>query len=243
MVTSSKLRSSRWELGRWGKTSHPWKAPFSLSQGPLVHSLHPQGWAKVSGRYEEGSEDPAKWKTNFRCALSSTHLFKLEQDHSKCGDDPHKVFSIVSGEPCPMERLRWMGWAISGPPIPGALLSATLQDSKDGDSNIPNPVVDQKAAQQQLEVAGWAQQARGGPCCQSTSIAPKLQLSTWPKCGLGEAGCLATTAVRFHSPSLSSWSSTPKTWPQPSLSQVSTSPTIFFWGRTSTRLSWGWFCG
>ncbi|NXT06460.1 IRF3 factor, partial [Prunella fulvescens] len=32
------------------------------------------------------------WKTNFRCALSSTHLFKLEQDHSKRGDDPHKVF-------------------------------------------------------------------------------------------------------------------------------------------------------
>ncbi|NXY02897.1 IRF3 factor, partial [Pteruthius melanotis] len=32
------------------------------------------------------------WKTNFRCALSSTHLFKLEEDHSKRGDDPHKVF-------------------------------------------------------------------------------------------------------------------------------------------------------
>ncbi|NXR77938.1 IRF3 factor, partial [Pycnonotus jocosus] len=32
------------------------------------------------------------WKTNFRCALSSTHRFKLEQDHSKRGDDPHKVF-------------------------------------------------------------------------------------------------------------------------------------------------------
>ncbi|NXQ77557.1 IRF3 factor, partial [Quiscalus mexicanus] len=32
------------------------------------------------------------WKTNFRCALSSTRLFKLEQDNSKCGDDPHKVF-------------------------------------------------------------------------------------------------------------------------------------------------------
>ncbi|NXX30895.1 IRF3 factor, partial [Nicator chloris] len=32
------------------------------------------------------------WKTNFRCALSSTQMFKLEQDHSKRGDDPHKVF-------------------------------------------------------------------------------------------------------------------------------------------------------
>ncbi|NWX34849.1 IRF3 factor, partial [Notiomystis cincta] len=32
------------------------------------------------------------WKTNFRCALRSTRLFQLEQDHSKHGDDPHKVF-------------------------------------------------------------------------------------------------------------------------------------------------------
>ncbi|KAM7041755.1 interferon regulatory factor 7 isoform 2-T2 [Acridotheres tristis] len=80
-----------------------------------------KAWAKVSGRYEEGSEDPAKWKTNFRCALSSTHMFKLEYDHSKRGDDPHKVFSIVSG----------------------GLLSAALQDSKEGDSSILNPVVAQ----------------------------------------------------------------------------------------------------
>ncbi|NXE34571.1 IRF3 factor, partial [Ptilorrhoa leucosticta] len=60
--------------------------------GPHAHARAPQAWAKVSGRYEEGSEDPAKWKTNFRCALSSTHMFKLEDDHSKRGDDPHKVF-------------------------------------------------------------------------------------------------------------------------------------------------------
>ncbi|NWV34527.1 IRF3 factor, partial [Grantiella picta] len=46
---------------------------------------------KVGG-VGEGSEDPAKWKTNFRCALSSTHMFKLEEDNSKRGDDPHKVF-------------------------------------------------------------------------------------------------------------------------------------------------------
>ncbi|NXJ94324.1 IRF3 factor, partial [Corythaixoides concolor] len=37
-------------------------------------------------------EDPAKWKTNFRCALSSTHMFVLLEDRSKCSDDPHKVF-------------------------------------------------------------------------------------------------------------------------------------------------------
>lgn len=59
-----------------------------------------------------------------------------------------------------------MGWAISGPPILGALLSANVHYSREGDSSIPNPVVDQQAAQQQLQVAGWAQQAGeegGGP--------------------------------------------------------------------------------
>ncbi|NXI03740.1 IRF3 factor, partial [Pachycephala philippinensis] len=111
-----------------------------------------QAWAKVSGRYEEGSEDPAKWKTNFRCALSSTHMFKLEEDHSKRGDDPHKVFSIVSGEPRPREGLCWVGCMISAPPTPGALLSATLQHSKEGDCSIPNPVMDKQPAQQQLQL-------------------------------------------------------------------------------------------
>ncbi|NXU86659.1 IRF3 factor, partial [Xiphorhynchus elegans] len=32
------------------------------------------------------------WKTNFRCALRSTRMFRLLRDHSKCGEDPHKVF-------------------------------------------------------------------------------------------------------------------------------------------------------
>uniref|UniRef100_A0A8C5J900 Interferon regulatory factor 7 n=1 Tax=Junco hyemalis TaxID=40217 RepID=A0A8C5J900_JUNHY len=136
---TQKLRFGQWLLNainsgsyrglRWIDSAHtifrvPWKhnARKDITSSDLEVF---KGWAKVSGRYEEGSEDPAKWKTNFRCALSSTQLFKLEQDHSKRGDDPHKVFSIVS---------------------------ATLQDSKDGDSNIPNPVVDQKAAQQQLQL-------------------------------------------------------------------------------------------
>ncbi|NXI91214.1 IRF3 factor, partial [Psophia crepitans] len=54
-----------------------------------------QAWAKASGRYEGCPEDPAKWKTNFRCALRSTHMFVLLEDHSKCGDDPHKVYAIA----------------------------------------------------------------------------------------------------------------------------------------------------
>ncbi|KAF1605089.1 Interferon regulatory factor 3, partial [Eudyptes chrysolophus] len=61
-----------------------------------------QAWAKVSGRYEGCPEDPAKWKTNFRCALRSTRMFVLLEDRSKCGDDPHKVFAIAPGELGPM---------------------------------------------------------------------------------------------------------------------------------------------
>ncbi|NXQ63410.1 IRF3 factor, partial [Anthoscopus minutus] len=60
----------------------PGKPPCSWSQCPYAHLLAPPGLGK--GQWT--------WKTNFRCALSSTHLFKLEQDHSKRGDDPHKVF-------------------------------------------------------------------------------------------------------------------------------------------------------
>ncbi|NXN88843.1 IRF3 factor, partial [Bombycilla garrulus] len=53
--------------------------------GVHAHLPAPPGLGK-------GCEDLAKWKTNFRCALSSTQMFKLEHDHSKRGDDPHKVF-------------------------------------------------------------------------------------------------------------------------------------------------------
>ncbi|XP_037993101.1 interferon regulatory factor 7 isoform X2 [Motacilla alba alba] len=134
-----KLRFGQWLLNainsgsyrglRWIDSAHTiFRVPWKHNARKDITSSDVEvfkAWAKVSGRYEEGSEDPAKWKTNFRCALSSTHLFKLEQDHSKRGYDPHKVFSIVS---------------------------ATIQDSKEGNSSIPKPVVDQQAAQQQLQL-------------------------------------------------------------------------------------------
>ncbi|KAM9190458.1 interferon regulatory factor 7 isoform 2-T2 [Mergus octosetaceus] len=56
-----------------------------------------KAWAQASGRYEGSPEDPAKWKTNFRCALRSTHMFTLMEDNSKNSDDPHKVFAVTSG--------------------------------------------------------------------------------------------------------------------------------------------------
>ncbi|XP_032919077.1 interferon regulatory factor 7 isoform X2 [Catharus ustulatus] len=137
-INSGSYRGLRWLDSARTIFRVPWKhnARKDITSSDLEVF---KAWAKVSGRYEEGSEDPAKWKTNFRCALSSTHLFKLEYDNSKRGDDPHKVFSVVSG----------------------TLLSATLQDTKEGDSSILqqegdsdilNPVVAQQVAQEQLQL-------------------------------------------------------------------------------------------
>ncbi|NWI90728.1 IRF3 factor, partial [Pitta sordida] len=53
-------------------------------KGPHAHPPAPTGLGSA--------EDPAKWKTNFRCALRSTRMFQLLRDCSKCGNDPHKVF-------------------------------------------------------------------------------------------------------------------------------------------------------
>ncbi|XP_071617694.1 interferon regulatory factor 7 isoform X2 [Heliangelus exortis] len=54
-----------------------------------------KAWAQASGRYEGCPEDPAKWKTNFRCALRSTRMFVMLENNSRCEDDPHKVFAVA----------------------------------------------------------------------------------------------------------------------------------------------------
>ncbi|NXF21334.1 IRF3 factor, partial [Rhodinocichla rosea] len=71
-ITSSDL-----EVFKVGGTSVASSDPGTPCSPPAPPGLGKGQWA---------------WKTNFRCALSSTQLFKLEQDHSKRGDDPHKVF-------------------------------------------------------------------------------------------------------------------------------------------------------
>ncbi|NXI58419.1 IRF3 factor, partial [Chloroceryle aenea] len=81
-----------------------------------------KAWAKASGRYEGCPEDPAKWKTNFRCALASTGMFELLEDHSKRGDDPHKVFGITPGEPDPVRGCVGVeGWLALNPQEVAAL--------------------------------------------------------------------------------------------------------------------------
>ncbi|NWR33607.1 IRF3 factor, partial [Tachuris rubrigastra] len=76
-ITSSDL-----EIFKVGGIGSSLKPPCSWRQGPYAHLPAPTGLGK--GKWA--------WKTNFRCALSSTRMFKLLRDHSKCGEDPHKVF-------------------------------------------------------------------------------------------------------------------------------------------------------
>ncbi|KFU88710.1 Interferon regulatory factor 3 [Chaetura pelagica] len=97
-VNSGKYPGLCWTDPAQGIFRVPWKhnARKDVTSSDLEIF---KAWAKASGRYEGCPEDPAKWKTNFRCALRSTRMFELLDDHSKSGDDPHKVFAITPGEP------------------------------------------------------------------------------------------------------------------------------------------------
>ncbi|XP_061855269.1 interferon regulatory factor 7 isoform X2 [Colius striatus] len=120
-VSSGKYRGLCWTDRERSAFRVPWKhnARKDVTSSDLEVF---KAWAMASGRYEGYPEDPAKWKTNFRCALSSTRMFKLLEDRSKCGDDPHKVFTVT----------------------PDA-----LRHSKEGDLINPNPALGQ---QRQLEL-------------------------------------------------------------------------------------------
>lgn len=61
---------------------------------PLFFPIPPceKAWALVSGKYVEAFPDPAKWKTNFRCALKSTRRFELVSESKD--PDPHHVYRI-----------------------------------------------------------------------------------------------------------------------------------------------------
>ncbi|KAM6408318.1 interferon regulatory factor 7 [Rhynochetos jubatus] len=123
-VSSGSYRGLRWTDPQRGAFRVPWKhnARKDVTSSDLEVF---KAWAKASGRYEGYPEDPAKWKTNFRCALSSTHMFTLLDDRSKCGHDPHKVFAVTP---------------------------AALRHVKVGDLSSHGPAVDQQPPQQQLQL-------------------------------------------------------------------------------------------
>ncbi|NXN75375.1 IRF3 factor, partial [Himantopus himantopus] len=93
-VSSGNYRGLRWIDPERRIFRVPWKhnARKDITSSDLeVFQVGGMGAAQ-HGRYEGCPEDPAKWKTNFRCALRSTRMFTLLEDCSKRGDDPHKVF-------------------------------------------------------------------------------------------------------------------------------------------------------
>ncbi|XP_060625427.2 interferon regulatory factor 7 [Anolis sagrei] len=58
-------------------------------------------WAVVSKKYNEDLPDPSRWKTNFRCALTSTK--KFEKLESK--DPDYRVYRIISHNAAPVANL------------------------------------------------------------------------------------------------------------------------------------------
>ncbi|XP_059681695.1 interferon regulatory factor 7 [Gavia stellata] len=123
-VSSGSYRGLRWTDPARSAFRVPWKHNARKDVTSSDVEVF-KAWAKASGRYEGCPEDPAKWKTNFRCALRSTRMFVLLEDRSKCGDDPHKVFAIA----------------------PAALLHG-----EEGDFGSPDPVVDQQPLHQQPQL-------------------------------------------------------------------------------------------
>ncbi|XP_025914875.1 interferon regulatory factor 7 [Apteryx rowi] len=105
-VSSGAYGGLRWLDGTRTAFRVPWKhnARKDVCSSDLQIF---KDWAKASGRYQAEREDPARWKTNFRCALRSTRMFVLLDDRSKSGDDPHKVYGVAgearrgAGNPAP----------------------------------------------------------------------------------------------------------------------------------------------
>ncbi|XP_028306637.1 interferon regulatory factor 7 isoform X2 [Gouania willdenowi] len=50
-------------------------------------------WAEVSGKIKKFPNDKARWKVNFRNALSER--FKMVKDNTK-NDDPHKIYEVIN---------------------------------------------------------------------------------------------------------------------------------------------------
>ncbi|XP_061465994.1 interferon regulatory factor 7 isoform X4 [Rhineura floridana] len=95
----NQINSGRYEGLYWLDENHttfciPWK---HNSRKNLVENDYRifQEWAVVSRKYNEDVPDPARWKTNFRCALRSTKRF----EEVKSGDSDYHVYRIIPCDP------------------------------------------------------------------------------------------------------------------------------------------------
>ncbi|XP_053576169.1 interferon regulatory factor 7 [Bombina bombina] len=76
----------------------PWKHLNRKTKDENDYGIF-KAWAIESGRYNEAYEDPATWKTNFRCALhavtcNNVKMFIEIEDNSGNQQDPHKIYKV-----------------------------------------------------------------------------------------------------------------------------------------------------
>ncbi|XP_066466759.1 interferon regulatory factor 7 isoform X2 [Tiliqua scincoides] len=90
-IDSGSYDGLRWEDDSRTTFRIPWKHNARKSLVANDYKIF-QAWALVSGKYVEALPDPAKWKTNFRCALKSTRRFELVSESKD--PDPHHVYRI-----------------------------------------------------------------------------------------------------------------------------------------------------
>ncbi|XP_030341221.1 interferon regulatory factor 7 [Strigops habroptila] len=159
-VSSGNYQGLCWTDPDRGAFRIPWKHNSRKDVTSSDREIF-KAWAKASGRYEECPENPVKWKTNFRCALKSTHMFVELEDHSRCGNDPHKVFAI--------DPDIWHG--------------------KGGDFGSPDPEVDQQPLHQQSQLQFNPQDVApeiAPPGCTDPVQPPSLEELQWvlQQCGI-----------------------------------------------------------
>nr|KAF6398466.1 interferon regulatory factor 7 [Molossus molossus] len=107
-----EVSSGRYEGLQWLDPARtcfrvPWKH-FSRKDLGEADSRIFKAWAVARGRWPPSGgvgavpEGPlrAGWKTNFRCALSSTRRFVMLHDYSGDPSDPHKVYKLCSNVGC-----------------------------------------------------------------------------------------------------------------------------------------------
>lgn len=108
-LDSKEVPGLRWLPERPGefriKWPHQSRHGWSLDDAKLFEL-----WAKHTGRYDERSEDPKKWKANFRCALNSLKDIREVKNRTAKGPNAFKVFRFVDKAfrttMCQRERFR-----------------------------------------------------------------------------------------------------------------------------------------
>ncbi|KAJ7344318.1 hypothetical protein JRQ81_000268 [Phrynocephalus forsythii] len=95
----NEINSGKHEGLYWLDENHtlfriPWKHNSRKDLVPSDYMIFKE-WAIFSGKHVETVRDPARWKTNFRCALNSTRRFEEVKSN---GPDYH-VYRIIAAQP------------------------------------------------------------------------------------------------------------------------------------------------